>query len=179
MKALIVLFLVLTVTPYLLAVQANDSNEYEETYKFILNDSAEVQNYFNEFLKRKAEFCLSDQIVYLPKDLFFEEMIEYEYPCLDNTQRKNLEKELFKSDMLDAFETYTNSNLRNNNQNQNCNLKIFFSKIIENKLIAVVAPSERGNTYAEILRMEDRFLFYLFYFKDGKIIKVMKQEIYH
>ncbi|MEO8663911.1 MAG: hypothetical protein ABI462_00330 [Ignavibacteria bacterium] len=159
-------------------IQNNDSAKYALAYNYILEDTLNIEKIFHEDIHNNIQMCFSNEIVYIPKFIFLDDMIEYEYPCLEKNQKSNLSKELFKSDMLDSFSSYIDTNFIDVTQNHSCNLKVFFSKIIEDKLMVTVLQSSESDDYSEVYSKGYTFLFYLFYFKNDKIEKIMQKHVY-
>ncbi len=176
------LFCILVFTN-IIVLRADDFEKFKKAFSYITKDTVSLNNWFKESLSYDTlpVINVSKEVVYISVFPFMDSIIAYE---IKNIKSKKIDI-LFKDSLMKArdsinkFKSFIDYRLLLLNEADSPKFMIYFSKIEKGgKLKAEIMPYEGVDEYRKTWLMGHRSLFYLFYFKKNKIVKVFRSEAF-
>lgn len=157
-------------------IYSQDSLMYSKIIDYVSNTE-----YLSKAFKQyhdSLNVCVSVQRIYLNYEYFIDEIIDFEYPFLDNKK-----KDILKSDLRYKYNTDSISNPLqfaiqpdSVHKGENCNLMMYLSDVDSNKIYVEVTlwKEEELDWKYTLIPRSPVGLHFLFYMSDNDINKVFQ-----
>lgn len=159
---------------------AQDSLKYAKVVEHVIN-SDYLEKAFKQY-HATLNVCLSIQKIYPEYNYFSRDIINYEYPTLNDEEKDSLNLAFRQKNYNDSESNPTEFDMEPDSvhKGNNCNLMMYLSNVDSNKVYVEVTLWKEEELTSKIIEWPRSpvELHYLFYFEDIDIIKVFKAITY-
>jgi hypothetical protein len=170
----------LSLSIMLITTCAQNKNSFYEKAENYLRVSAEVKEYFAEYISdtTNINFCVAEEFVSLNRTFLLDEFVEYFYINENQTRKKEIKDSLYSIDIANMSKRYKNEYFESHASDQNCDLFLVFSPIVDNTLYAELLYSNvKSLKYDEIIKYSIVGIELLFVFNKKNIVKVFSKNV--
>ncbi len=159
---------------------AQDSLKYKKVIEYVKNS-----DYLDKAFKQYHDIlnlCISVQRIYPEYNYFSREIIDYQYPKLNDKEKDSLSLSFRQKNYTDSISNPMEFDMLPDSvhKGKNCNLMMYLSDVDSNKIYVEVTLWKENDLTSKIIfnPRSPVGLHYLFYFEDIDIIKVFKTITY-